>query len=208
MFTIHGTKGLKAKTDPLFVTVKLNGTQVSMELDTGSAVTNMAESKFNEISSDSLEESAVNWCTYSGEKIQVKGEAMCNVEYEGKHYVLPLLSFLGYGPTLLGRSWLQHIPLNWSNIFQTIVKVDDKLSQLLHSFSDVFRDELGTLKDEKVSIHFDPSVLPKFCKARSLPYALKEKVVKELQHLQDQGIISLVKYFKRAAQIVLVLKQD
>ena len=104
--------------------------------------------------------------------------------------------FSGNGPILLGRSWLQHIPLSWPNIFQTILNVDDKLSQLLHSFSDVLRDELGTLKDEKVSIHFDPSVSPKFCKARSLPYAMRAKVEKELQHLQDQGIISPVKYSK------------
>ena len=86
---------MKAKTDPLFVTVNLNGKQVSMELDTASAVTIMAESKFKEVSSDSIQESAVNLCTYSGEKIQVKGEAMCNVEYEGKHYILPIVSFLG-----------------------------------------------------------------------------------------------------------------
>ena len=50
LFTIHGTKGVKAKTDPLFVTVNLNGKQVSMELDTASAVTIMAESKFKEVS--------------------------------------------------------------------------------------------------------------------------------------------------------------
>ena len=115
-------------------------------------------------------------CTYPGEEIQVKGEAMCNVEYEGKHYVLPIVVISGNDPA-------QHIPLNWLNIFQTTLKVDDKLSQSLHSFSDVFRDKLGTLEDEKVSIHFDPSVAPKFYKARSLSYAMREKVEKELQHL-------------------------
>ena len=70
----------------------------------------------------------VNLCTYSGEKIQVKGKAMCNVEYEGKHYVLPIVVTSGSGPTLLGRTWLQHISLNWSKLFQAILKVDDKLS--------------------------------------------------------------------------------
>ena len=150
----------------------------------------------------------VNLCTYSGEKIQVKGEAMCNVEYEGKHYVLPIVVTSGSGPTLLGRTWLQHIPLNWSKLFQAILKVDDKITQLLHSFNDVFKDELGTLHGEKVGIHIDPSVPPKFCKARSLPYAMKGKVEAELQRLQDQGIISPVKYSKWAAPIVPVLKQD
>ena len=70
-----------------------------MELNTGLAVTIMAEFKFKEILSDSLQESAVNLCTYSGEKIQVKGEAMCNVEYEGKHYVLPIVVISRNGPT-------------------------------------------------------------------------------------------------------------
>ena len=44
--------------------------------------------------------------------------------------------------------------------------------------------------------------------ARSLPYAMRDKVEMELQHLQDQGIISPVKYSKWAAPIVPVLKQD
>ena len=199
---------MKDKTDPLFVTVNLNGKQVPMEIDTGSAVTIMSESSFKEIALDPLQESVANLCTYSGEKIQVKGEAMCNVEYEDKHYVLPVVVTSGSGPTLPGRTWLQHIPLNWPKLFQAILKVDNKLSQLLQSFADVFKDELGTLQGEKVSIHIDSSVPPKFCKARSLPYAMKVKVETELQLLQDQGIISPVKYSKWAAPIVPVLKQD
>ena len=62
-----------------------------MELDTGSAVSIISESKFKEISSDPSQESQVNLCTYSGEKISVQGEAMCNVEYEGKQYELPIV---------------------------------------------------------------------------------------------------------------------
>ena len=55
-----------------------------MELDTGSAVSIISES-------NSLQESQVNLYTYSGEKISVQGEAMCNVEYEGKQYELPIV---------------------------------------------------------------------------------------------------------------------
>ena len=59
----------------------------------------MAESSFKEIALDPLQESVVNLYTYSGEKIQVKGEAMCDVEYEGKHYVLLIVVTSGSGPT-------------------------------------------------------------------------------------------------------------
>ena len=39
LFTIHDTTGVKDKTDPLFVTMNLNGKQIPMEIDTGTAVT-------------------------------------------------------------------------------------------------------------------------------------------------------------------------
>ena len=54
----------------------------------------MSESQFKEISSEPLQESL---CTYSGEKISVQGEAMCNVEYEGKQYSLPIFVISGNG---------------------------------------------------------------------------------------------------------------
>ena len=187
--------------------MSLNGKPTVMEIDTGAAVSIMAEAKFSEISED-LQASQVNLCTYSGEKFSIKGEAMCNVEYAGKLYVLPLVIMAGNGPTLVGRNWLRHIPLNWSNLFQPIHVVDDQLSQVLRPFSEVFAGELGTLQGNKASIHIDPSIPHKFCKARSLLYAMKEKVEKELQKLESQGIISPVKYSKWAAPIVPVLKQD
>ena len=59
-----------------------------------------------------------------------------------------------------------------------------------------------------MSIHIDSTVPPKFCKARSLPYAMREKVEKELQNLEDQGIITPIKISKWVATIVPVLKQD
>ena len=63
LFTIHDTTGVKDKTDPLFVTVNLNGKQVPIEICTGSgsAVT---------IALDPLQESVANLCTYSGEKFK------------------------------------------------------------------------------------------------------------------------------------------
>ena len=37
LFTIHDTTGVEDKTDPVFVTMNLNGKQMPMEIDTGSA---------------------------------------------------------------------------------------------------------------------------------------------------------------------------
>ena len=51
-------------------------------------------------------------------------------------------------------------------------------------------------------------MVPKFCKALPLPYAMREMVEKELQRLETLGIVKPVKSSKWAAPIVPVLKPD
>ena len=87
----------------------------------------------------------------------------------------------GEGPTLLGRDWMQQIRLDWSAIFQIKAVQDGSLQPLLQPFEDIFKEELGTYTGDKAKIHIDPSVAPKFCKYRPLPYAMREMVEKELQ---------------------------
>ena len=87
---------------------------------------------------------------------------MYNIHYEDKQYNYAYVCHCcqvvsGNGPILLGyRSWLQQIPLNWTKLFQQIFKADHQLSQLLQSFSDVFKDGLGALQGSKVHIYIDP----------------------------------------------------
>lgn len=69
-------------------------------------------------------------------------------------------------------------------------------------YSEVFREELGTLKDIKASIIVKPDVPPEFCKHRPLPFALKED--KALRRLEESNIIAPVKHSEWAAPAVLV----
>ena len=72
----------------------------------------------------------------------------------------------------------------------------------------MFSTELGTLKDFKVSLAIDESVKPKYCKARSVPYAMRALVDEELERLEKSGVIEPVAYSEWAAPIVPVLKPD
>ena len=74
--------------------------------------------------------------------------------------------------------------------------------------SQVFEEGLGTLNNVMVNLAIDPSVPLKFHKARSIPFALKEKVELEIQRLEELGIISLVTHSEWAAPIVPVMKQN
>jgi len=54
----------------------------------------------------------------------------------------------------------------------------------------------------------DPQAKPKFCKARSVPYAMKAQVEEQTSQLEKDGIIESVQYADWAAPIVPVLKAD
>ena len=59
-----------------------------------------------------------------------------------------------------------------------------------------------------MTIHLDSTAQPRFCKARTVPYALKGKIEKELDRLIEQGVIEPICYSEWVAPIVPVLKKD
>lgn len=65
---------------------------------------------------------------------------------------------------------------------------------LLKQYEGVFKDKLGTLKGVKAKLHVNPEVKPLFYKARTVPFALREKVEQELERLEKQDIITPVKF--------------
>ena len=72
----------------------------------------------------------------------------------------------------------------------------------------MFADELGCAKGIKAKIYVDPEAKPRFCKPRTVPFAFREKVNKELERLEKTGVIEPVQHADWAAPIVPVLKQD
>ena len=127
------------------------------------------------------------------------------MKYKGQVARLPLLVVKGEGSSLFGRNWLKSLRLDWPSIFQVS---NGQLQHLLHQYSAVFESGLGTLKGFTAKISIEPNARPRFCKARSVPYALREKVEEELQRLVAMGILEPVEYAEWASPIVSVLKSD
>ena len=90
--------------------------------------------------------------------------------------VFPTLK--GEGPSLLGRNWLSAIKLDWQQIFK--VEVNHTLQGVLHCFCAVFKEELGTVKGVKARIHINPQASPIFYTARTVQFALRDKVEADL----------------------------
>ena len=63
------------------------------------------------------------------------------------------------------------------------------LQSLLKKHEEIFKDELGTVTSCKAKLQIRSDAQPKFCKARSVPFALKETIEQELDCLEASGII-------------------
>ena len=84
----------------------------------------------------------------------------------------------------------------------------DQLQAVLNQNSDVFKPGVGTLKDYKAHIFINSTVPPIFCKARSVPYAMRPLVEAQLDKLVQEGILTPIQFSDWAAPIVPVMKAD
>ena len=197
--------GQVAPEPSILIPLSINGSKMSMELDTGASVSVMSNEAWRKLkTSTKLQKFSLKLRTYTGEALKVVGQALVDVEYEGNTKRLPIHVLEGDGPSLLGRNWLKDIKLNW----RTIKKLSNNLDSMLEEHKDVFKDELGTMKGVKAKLFVKPGSSQKFFKPRSVPHALKGAIEQELDWLERMGVMEKVRYSEWAAPIVPVVKPD
>ena len=80
--------------------------------------------------------------------------------------------------------------------------------ELLGKYNEVFQEGLGTIREYEAKIEVDANSTPRFCKARTLPYSMCEKVEGELERLVSGGTLEPIHYSDWAAPKVAELKSD
>ncbi|XP_061156017.1 uncharacterized protein K02A2.6-like [Syngnathus typhle] len=212
------------KVDPYTESMKLNGKRVQFEIDTGCSLTVMSEKTFlttwRTNKTPCIKPVRLKLETYTGDRVEVVGAAQVQVKYKKQRAKLPLVVVKGDGPSLLGRCWLEDIQLNWKEIKarhkerqvhqihtdQRTVETKVTLQEVLCKHDEVFKEELGTLKGTKATIHVKGNAVPRFFRPRSIPYAMRAKVDEEIDRLLKEDIITPVKYSEWAAPVVPILK--
>ncbi len=133
------------------------------------------------------------------------------VQYGEQKKSLPLVIVAGNGPTLLGRNWLQHIQLDWTEMGIRAVKHSspaESLEAIKKRYeSSVFSEGLGCITPFKANIIVKSDAQPKFDKPRPVPFSIKEAVGEELDRLESEGIIERVNHSDWVAPIVAVPKK-
>ena len=188
---------------PFQTDMEVNGKQLSMEIDTGASVSIISANQQKRLfPKAAITKSQLKLQTYTGEQMAVAGQMETIVRYRGQEKSLVLYVVAGDGPTLMGRNWWEHIQLDWKTIGQVNAKQSTSgLEPLLAKHAEIFTDELGTIQPFTASLQVRSDITPKFCKARSVPFAIKDVIESELERLEALGILEKVDYSEWAAPI-------
>ena len=190
---------------PIQVTLQVAQKPLEMEVDTGATVSLISEAtKEKYFPEMKLQTCKLVLKTYTNEPMPVLGQLHVDVCYQGQS--APLVLYVN-GPTLMGRNWLKHIRLNRHQI-ATVRNQSTNLNDLLDKHKALFKDELGKVHPKKAKLHVRPDATPRFFKPRHVPFAIKEAIGKELDKLEEQGILQKVDSSDWVAPIVLVPKKD
>ena len=202
------TIGAKSATRPILVELDLNDKHVTMEVDTGAAVSLISERTYEKLfPGEEPKPSAIVLKTYTDEHMTVAGELSVQVRYREQCVPLSLVVVAGNRPSLFGSNWLEHLQLDWRTIRTVTCSETATTSLKKATHENVFKDELGTVHSHQAKLHVRPDTIPKFCEARSIPFTIWEAIELELDHLEATGIIQKVTHSDWAAPIVPVPKK-
>ena len=160
---------------PYCVSLKLNGLETILVIDTGCPVTIISEELANNLK---LNLTPVNTKlnSYSEHRIEVLGKCMVKVvSANNNSKILPLYVVKGSRTPLLGRCWLEKMKIDWNSVICTVSK-EKTLVDILDKYAELFKDELGTFNKKEVDLKLMPDTTPVFKYSRSVPYKLKDSI--------------------------------
>lgn len=199
---------------PLYVKLNINGKDINMECDTGSAISCISKECYNKLFSDlPLEPCQLVLKYYTGETVRPLGLVRPLVEYKGRKKILELYVIENGRTVLLGRQWMSSLKIQLPT-FETDLSLmynesnEFDVSRFSSKYCDVFADGLGRFTGGTVSVTVREGARPVFMRARPLAYALREPVERALDQMVRDGILTPVERSDWATPIVPVVKKD
>ena len=108
---------------------------------------------------------------------------------------MPVHVIKGSDPSLFGRDWLAKVSLNWSSI----KKICSELETILNRHNVLLEEGLGTLQGIQAKLSLEADATPKYCKARSVPHALREAIEQDLERFENLGVLEKVNFSEWAS---------
>ena len=103
----------------------------------------------------------------------VLGIMSIDLRYQNRRAAVTVIIVESDGPNLLGMDGIVALKLEWSSVHQ--LQQASTLDAILKKHTNVFSYDLGLITGVQATFNIDPSVKPRFMKARPVPYALRKK---------------------------------
>lgn len=200
----------ECKVDAYMVKVSIEGSIVEMEVDSGCAFTLISEATARLIWNGELpilEKGGVILTTWTDNHLNILGKTKVEVSFKGLHNNLMLYIARGNGPSLIGRNWFEPLRIQVQGVYHVIAP-NTGIKELLQKYNEVFQEGLGKYKGPMVNITPKEGSVPKFLKSRPIPFALRDRVFKEIDRLVDEEVLVPTAHSDWATPIVPVLKSN
>ena len=195
------------------ITVEINDRSLNFEFDSGASITVISENELSGMNLD-LTRSSKKLRIANGNVVDVVYKVLVDARIDGQSRKgLTLYVVEEKFPSLLGREWISEFwGTDWlqkvrgfkpAKVFKTEeIRSIDELKKSL-----VFNDELGQVKNEAKLI-LKEGITPVSQKTRSVPFAIKAKVEKELTAMVKQGVLAKVEQSPWGTPVHPVKKGD
>ena len=191
--------------DEWFVTVKLNdGQNMKVKLDTGAQANVMPLHMYNAIKQNASELQPTNarLTGYGGHRLSLAGKCELNCHYKNSTHMLEFYIVEAQSPAALGLKACMDMQL----IKPVLMVNQHNTDPLIQQYEHVFKG-IGCMDKTSYKISLKPDARPVVHAAHSVPVALKDKVQKELERMEQAGIISKVEQpTDRVDSMVVVAK--
>ncbi|KAK8758271.1 hypothetical protein V5799_004097 [Amblyomma americanum] len=206
------------KVRPIYKDINWNNVPLTMLVDTGSPVSVISVATFRKYEAlwPPLRKSQLKLSCLLGE-LPVVGQLSMTATCDGKGIPGTVVVVDSVGPSLCGRDTIKAFNeagvAMLSRVVASVQPVEIKadsteLQELLNEYADVFAPGLGVCKGPPVTLQLKENACPKFFKARTVPYALRDKMSEALDQLVAQDVLAPVKTAEWATPVVPVLKGD
>ncbi|XP_055922719.1 uncharacterized protein K02A2.6-like, partial [Eupeodes corollae] len=209
-FSIFSVTG-EAVATPFTEAVKVNQVWLEFVLDTGAACSLVSLSIFDKFFDRKILKPCVDrFCAYNGETIQIVGEFKATVKYRERTRELRLIVSNTNSPPILGRDFMQLFDMTLSQInsIRYDHKQDDLVSRIKSKYRNVFKNELGTYKGNKIKLSISENAKPVFCKPRPVPLAWRSNIENQLNNLVKTGVLIPVENAEWGTPLVPIVKPN
>ncbi|XP_037290511.2 uncharacterized protein LOC119185683 [Rhipicephalus microplus] len=189
-----------AHVKPILRQISWNGVPPTMLVDTGSPVSVIPRSVFERHQGEwpRLQATTMKLSCFKA-PLPINGKLQLNATMSDATIQAELFVIDCPGPMLCGRDTIRSfntagVPVLTGNEVACVQaeNADRMVETMLSKYSDVFPPGLGLLRGPPVHLTVKEGARPRFCKARTVPYALKQMVSAELDRLVNEGALSPV----------------